>query len=172
MMLLLSLGLLTVTTASPPAPPAPCRTAEARQLDFWVGEWDVSWPASPSSPAGTGTNRIEKILDGCVISENFEAHGPGALVGKSYSIYDERSKQWRQTWVDNQGSYMDFLGDFSHKEKIFWRETADAHGKPVRARMVFLNVSPDSFDWRWEKSGDGGKTWQVQWPIHYSRKKP
>jgi hypothetical protein len=37
-------------------------------------------------------------------------------------------------------------------------------------RMVFTNIKPDSFDWRWEASTDGGKTWQVNWPIHYKRK--
>jgi hypothetical protein len=37
--------------------------------------------------------------------------------------------------------------------------------------MVFFNIKPDSLDWSWEASTDGGKTWTVQWPIHYARKK-
>jgi hypothetical protein len=39
------------------------------------------------------------------------------------------------------------------------------------SRMVFLNITRDSLDWRWEKSEDGGKSWQLMWPIHYERKK-
>jgi len=27
------------------------------------------------------------------------------------------------------------------------------------------------FDWNWERSDDGGATWQVNWNIHYTRKK-
>jgi len=158
------------SSAAPPA--APCAGTEFRQLDFWVGEWDVSWPASPSSPAGTGTNRIEKILDGCVVSENFEANGPSALVGKSHSTFDPKWKKWRQTWVDNQASYLDFVGDFSRPaEKIFAMDSFAPDGKPVKLRMVFKNIAPDSFDWSWERSTDGGKSWKVQWPIHYTRKK-
>jgi hypothetical protein len=42
-------------------------------------------------------------------------------------------------------------------------------GKPRLARMVFLNIKPDSFDWHWESSTDG-KTWKLNWPIHYQRK--
>lgn len=44
----------------------PCSALEHSQFDFWVGKWRVT------DEAGTfqGTNRIEKILDGCV--EDFE----------------------------------------------------------------------------------------------------
>ncbi len=65
--------------------PAPCGGPEFRQLDFWVGTWNATWPASPGTPAGKATNRVEKILGGCVVSENFEASGVAPLVGKSYS---------------------------------------------------------------------------------------
>lgn len=163
------------TTSAPPqaVAAAPCAAAEFRQLDFWVGDWDATWPASPTSPAGKGTNRIEKILDGCVVSENFDGGGgAGGLVGKSYSTYNPRAKQWKQTWVDNQASYMDFVGDFSRPdEKIFAMDSIGRDGKPVKMRMVFFHIAHDSFDWRWEKSTDAGKTWSVQWPIHYTRRK-
>ena len=36
--------------------------------------------------------------------------------------------------------------------------------------MVFKNITHDEFDWSWEGSKDGGKTWTVVWPIHYKRK--
>jgi hypothetical protein len=26
------------------APPNPCAAPEQRQLEFWVGEWDLTWP--------------------------------------------------------------------------------------------------------------------------------
>src|ERR1051326_8474286 len=67
----------TPSAARPAA--SPCSGPEFHELDFWIGEWDAAWPASPGSPAGTGTNRIEKVLDGCVVSENFEASGPSPL---------------------------------------------------------------------------------------------
>ena len=168
----IALAASTPAEAAPTPPPRPCAGPEWKQLDFWVGEWEATWPASPGTPAGKGTNRIEKILGGCVVSENFAAEGPQALVGKSYSTYDPRTKKWRQTWVDNQSSYLELVGDFTKPdEKIFAMDSIAPGGKPVKLRMVFHHITPDSFDWRWERSADGGKTWQVQWPIHYTRKR-
>jgi len=43
--------------------PGPCSGAEYRQFDFWIGDWEVQLP--DGKPAGT--NRISRILDGCVI---------------------------------------------------------------------------------------------------------
>jgi hypothetical protein len=40
----------------------------------------------------------------------------------------------------------------------------------VQQRMVFKNITANELDWSWERSLDGGKTWQVMWPIHYKRK--
>jgi hypothetical protein len=44
------------------------------------------------------------------------------------------------------------------------------NNKPAQQRMVFKNITPYEFDWSWESSKDGGKTWKVIWPIHYKRK--
>jgi hypothetical protein len=81
-----------------------------------------------------------------------------------------RSGKWKQTWVDNQGSYLDFTGEFKDGQMILGREVQKKDGTKIMQRMVFKNITPNSFDWSWEASNDGGKTWQVQWPIHYTRK--
>jgi hypothetical protein len=156
--------------AQPAAPPAPCASPESRQLDFWVGEWDLSWPGPGGKPGGTATNRIEKTLGGCVIEEHFTADGPNALVGHSVSTYNPREKAWKQTWVDNQGAYIALTGEFKDGEMRLVSHGTSPDGKATMGRMVFSNIKPDSFDWRWESSKDGGKTWQLQWPIHYQRK--
>ncbi len=156
---------------SPTPPPAPCSGPGWQQMDFWIGEWDLTWPARIQNPAGTGTNRIEKILGGCVVEERFAANGPASLVGRSVSTYDPQSRKWRQTWVDNQGSYLDLEGGLDGERMILSRKGTSRQGKPQMSRMVFLNITSDSFDWRWEKSEDGGKSWQLMWPIHYGRRK-
>jgi len=145
--------------------PSPCSTPEARQFDFWLGEWALSWADS-----GRGTNTISKELDGCVIRENFRAAGPKALVGMSVSSFDARTKQWKQTWVDNQGGYLDFVGEFAGGTMTLWRDAIDPKGNPVRQRMVFLNIERDSFDWNWQRSRDSGATWETMWAIKYRRR--
>jgi hypothetical protein len=151
------------------APPNPCVASEQRQLDFWVGEWDLTWPGANAGEVQHGTNNIHRVLDGCVVEENFSGGSDMHLRGKSASIFDTRAGKWKQTWVDNEGGYLDFVGEFTDKQMILAREATRPDGKKVQQRMVFKNISADEFDWSWESSQDAGKTWQVNWPIHYKR---
>jgi len=63
-----------------------------RTLDFWVGEWDVF-----AGEQQVGTNRIEKVLSGCALIENWR--GAGGAEGKSLFYYHPASGAWRQIWV-------------------------------------------------------------------------
>jgi hypothetical protein len=38
--------------------------------------------------------------------------------------------------------------------------------------MVWYNITDDEFDWIWERSDDGGETWDVKWQIKYKRNNP
>jgi len=152
-------------------PPDPCALSQQRQFDFWVGEWDASWPGNKDGETQHGTNSIKRVLDNCVVEENFSAGSDGHLRGKSVSIFDMRANRWKQTWVDNEGGYLDFVGDFKDGQMTLAREFTQPNGTHVQQRMVFKNIGPNEFDWSWESSKDGGKTWQVQWPIHYKRRK-
>ena len=37
-------------------------------------------------------------------------------------------------------------------------------------RMIFTDIKPDSFTWRWQGTTDG-KAWADSWGIRYTRKK-
>jgi len=155
------------SAGAPPAVQAErCTAPETRQFDFWVGEWDLK------SDQGTAINSIRPVLGGCVIYENFnEVVGQGDLLsGWSVSTYAPARRRWLQTWVDNSGSYLDFEGEFKDGKMILSRE-AEAQGKKFLQRMVWHNIGRDSLDWNWERSDDGGKSWQALWKIYYTRKK-
>jgi hypothetical protein len=155
---------------SPGAPPPnPCADPRQKQLDFWVGEWDLTWPGQTASETGHGTNSVKRILDGCIVQENFSGLDSMPLRGTSVSVFDARANRWKQTWVDNEGGYLDFTGDFKDGQMILQREAIGPGGKTFLQRMVWKNIAPKEFDWSWESSRDGGTTWQVQWPIHYKR---
>lgn len=131
------------------------------QFDFWLGEWNVIWGED-----GTGTNRIERILDGKIIQENFIAPD---LQGISISAYDLERGLWCQTWVDNNGAYLDFTGKFEDGKMILSRD-AIVKGQACRQRMVWYDFQENRFEWNWERSDDNGQTWRVLWQIHYTRK--
>lgn len=145
-------------------------TDPARYFDFWVGEWDLHWEA-PDGTIEYGTNTIEKILDGKVILENFEATSGRfkGYKGKSFSVYHAKDKTWKQTWVDSEGAYLDFSGETGGEKRIFIRDGVGRDGKPVMQRMVFRDITINSLTWDWERSTDNGQTWQLQWRIEYQR---
>ena len=137
-----------------------------KQFDFWLGDWNLTWGEN-----GRGRNVISKILDGKVIQEQFTSlpdDDSTPLIGLSLSVFNGQTDQWQQTWVDNQGSYLDFKGGMVGDKMILSRMTV-IEGKPVQQRMVWDNIQTDALDWSWERSDDGGQTWNVQWAIQYRR---
>jgi hypothetical protein len=44
------------------------------------------------------------------------------LRGQSVSIFDASPRKWKQTWVDNEGAYLDFVGEFKDGQMVLARE--------------------------------------------------
>lgn len=141
---------------------------EARQFDFWIGDWDVTNGGAPA-----GTSRVEKILGECVIFENWT--GATGYVGKSFNVYDAAKKRWQQTWVDGTGGLIEFYGEIREGNLYYSGEgrAAGPDGQPrrVRNRMTFFNKGADQVRQLWEQSSDEGKTWTVAFDGLYTRKK-
>lgn len=139
-------------------------------LDFWVGKWECS--GEMHGPKGKVTkteahNDVVRILGGHIIQENFKMQG---FNGMSVSTYIPKTNTWKQTWVDDSGSYLLFEGGAEGDKVILW--TPKDLNRPLAAnRMVFENISPSSFDWNWEATSDGGKSWKLSWHLHYVREK-
>lgn len=126
------------------------------EFDFWLGTWRGVWDG------GEGTNTITKIFDGRVVHEQFRSDG---FEGMSVSVYDPDARIWRRTWVDSQGNYLDFVGRRTAGGAMDLRsEAADG-----LYRMLWHEIEPDSFSWRWERSTDEGATWDPRWLIAYER---
>ncbi|MGB5895337.1 MAG: DUF1579 family protein [Ignavibacteriaceae bacterium] len=145
----------------------PCSSPEANQFDFWIGEWKVEWQNTDSTKA-EGTNVVTSILGSCVIQENFSGKPGVDFIGKSFSVYNPVKKIWQQTWVDDQGGYMVFTGGMEDEKMILSRKITRDENEIIQ-RMVFYNISKDEFDWNWESSKDIGKTWKLNWKLHYSK---
>jgi len=154
------------TSSNPKPPDTLCTSVECRQFDFWVGDWSLKWTNAEGKELA-GNNRIQSILNGCVIEENFE-DPVGKFQGKSVSVFNKGTQQWQQTWVDNNGSYLDFVGEFKDGKMVLARK-ATREGKEFLQRMVWYNIAADTLDWNWERSDDNGNTWKLLWKIHYKR---
>lgn len=131
------------------------------EFDFWIGDWELTWGEN-----NRGTNLIERIMDDAVIQENFESDG---FKGISVSVFSKEDSRWHQTWVDNTGSYLDFVGEFADGKMILGRNGI-VGGKPVKQRMIWYEIEATRFQWNWERCDDEGQTWRVLWQIQYQRK--
>lgn len=138
---------------------------------FWVGDWSLTWEDS-NGGVGKGENRIERILDGKVIQENFSVKEGqlSGFSGKSMSVYNPQRREWRQAWVDNQGGYYDFVGRKDGERYFFETKVISTPKGDFQQRMVFYDITDNSLIWDWEATQDGGKTWSLNWRIHYQRK--
>lgn len=164
-----ALAALVVAPVALAQAPALCSADEHRLLDYWIGEWDLSWPAGPDS-TGHGTNSVTASHDGCVIEERFE--DASGFVGHSVSVYDARSDAWRQTWVDNRGGYLTFTGETRDDGTLDLRQPAftNPQGERQINRMIWEDVTDDALTWRWQRSTDDGATWTDAWVIRYARR--
>jgi hypothetical protein len=126
------------------------------ELDFWIGEWTCT----DASDGSIGTNSISRVLSEKVVEERFhivDAAGQ-ELNGRSWSVHDPQ-RGWLQTWVDDQGTYLDFTGAATAEGFVFARDGQ---------RMVFREVARDSFTWDWERRTNAG--WQLIWRLEYERR--
>lgn len=155
--------LVSPVIAQGQKPQRPCDTDAGQQFDFWVGQWDLTWTDAKGNEQ-KGTNHIRKVLDSCIVEENFDG---GGFKGRSYSVYNTKTKEWQQTWVDNQGGYLIFTGNMAEKDMVLMgQERQNPKGQKVVNRMVFKDIQKDSLVWHWQTSADDGKTWKDLWVIN------
>lgn len=132
-------------------------------LDFWIGTWDAAWDG------GGGRNVVSRELGGRVIVERFEAGGDEPFSGMSLSVEDTATGFWRQTWADSAGSYWAFEGGPRDDGTFVFATPERVDADAVFKRMVFSDITDDTFRWRWEFSPDGER-WEQRWEIRYTRR--
>ncbi len=168
-MLVASSAVATAQIPAAPAPvpvkprPVPCVAAEYRQFDFWIGDWDVFMPDGRLA----GSNRIEPVLNGCVLHEHWLG---GNLAGESFNAWDARRKHWHQTWVDAAGSVLLLEGRFDGSTMTL--SDAAVPDKPDGRAINEIRWTPNadgSVRQHWRTSADGGQTWTSVFDGRYVR---
>ncbi len=182
--LLLGLWALPALAQAGDEPTPACPAPEARQFDFWIGEWDVqNWHRNPQAPddatwydTGKATNRVYAILDGCAIVEHWMGRLSYATVhGFSVRAYDPEQKQWVLVlyWPGPTGGTFGTLeGIFQHGRGEFFNDFANAQGQRIENRYSFSDISPDAFRWDAATSTDGRLTWKPGWIMEFKKRDP
>ncbi|MEP7365140.1 MAG: hypothetical protein ABI972_17945 [Acidobacteriota bacterium] len=137
----------------------PCSSVEARAFDFWVGSWTVQQPGGKK----LGENKIERLLGGCVLMENWR--GAMGREGKSWNYWHAASRTWKQHWVDAAGQVTEYIGVPTANGKRFEAETDG-----VVNVMTFTRRDDGTVEQKIEISGDGRKTWTSGFLGIYSKR--
>jgi len=140
---------------------APCEQPGSpwRQFDFWIGSWDVYDRAGNFA----GQSRIERILDGCVVLENWK----GGSEGKSLNTWNPAFKRWEQYWADNGTSPIFFSGQLEKGAMVFHSTQPQADGKQYQRRLSFTPLSGGRVRQFSEATTDGGKSWSTEYDFLY-----
>jgi hypothetical protein len=147
---------------------------QARGLGRFVGTWNVAY--TDYSKDGKQIQRSGKYIVGWVLDgralQDVWIVDPSAVhkdreVYTTLHYFDAKSGTWCATFVDPQdASIFRFTGGPVGDDR-FVLETHDIDGK--EHRWSYDDIRQDSFVWRDEESGDGGKTWRLQSLYHMTR---
>ena len=154
----------STTSAAAKARPPVCTAPEYHQFDFWIGDWNVE--TAEGQPAGT--NRIERMLDGCVLLENWTGAKGGA--GKSFNLYDATDRKWHQIWVDNSGGRLTLEGGLANGRMVLSGAGQASNGATVINRITWTPIDANRVEQHWEVSADNGTSWTTAFWGLYKRK--
>ncbi|MGH6615795.1 hypothetical protein [Sphingomonas sp.] len=151
----------------------------ARDFDFEFGAWTahISRRLRPLTGSSEwveydGLSTVRKVWDGNANLGELNVSGPGGKIqGLSLRLYDPASRQWKISWANARDGAITpaMIGGFDasgHGE--FYNQ--DALGdRQIFVRFIFSPVVDKSFRIEQSFSGDGGKTWEVNWISDFRR---
>jgi hypothetical protein len=169
-------GADAVRAAVPGASLAPQPTAgKPGEFDFLSGSWKISHRRLKK--AGTddwdefsGEATCWSILGGRASIEELRIPARD-FSGMGLRLFDAESRLWSDFWVNAKsgvllapgttGSFVDGVGTF---------EADDKDGdQPIKVRGVWDRITPTSCRWHQAVSRDGGKSWEGQWYMDWTR---
>jgi hypothetical protein len=156
---------VTATPASAAVDSGPCSAnSGSRQMDFWLGDWTVTYPGMPGSAA----SKVFLDLDRCLLVESWD--GGKGHSGKNMLAYSSEDKSWHGMFVDNEGRVHIFEGKVAVDAAEFTGPSSGPDGRTVLNRIKVTRLAANKVEQSWEKSTDNGVTWKMEFRGEYSRK--
>jgi tetratricopeptide (TPR) repeat protein len=142
----------------------PCESDDRhRAFDFWLGDWRVTVNGQHA-----GDNSITAILGGCTLFEQWTSVNGGK--GKSFNYYDPGHDHWRQIWIGDNGSIIEFTGKARDGGIYYTAETIDpASGEVTHHKFEFTQYENGDVRQFWRTSADRS-SWMTIWDGRYERK--
>jgi hypothetical protein len=174
------LGALATASVSTLAKAATEITPDSGQSEFafLTGAWKVHHHQLQSRLTGEtqwwdfeGSCRLWPLLGGeGNVDDNILNHPKGSYRGVSIRHVDPKSREWSIWWIDSRSNALDppVRGKFENGVGTFLGAD-ELRGKPILVRFIWSDIHTRTPRWEQAFSPDEGKSWEVNWIMHFER---
>ncbi len=169
------LALAAQAASAPLAAAAPAKPpGKPGDFDFLNGNWKISHRQKPPGAKEWITFKGEatcwSILGGVGSIEELRIPERN-FSGMGLRLLDVEKRLWNDFWVNAKSGVLTTPGLTGHFENgvgTFTAEETDG-GKKVISRGVWDRITPTSCRWHQAVSKDGGKTWEENWWMEWTK---
>ena len=169
------------TTADPTTPPVPTLSLPGdgvHDFDFLHGKWRIHNRRLRLPLSGLtewydfeATSVERPLWDGQGNLEEYEAVLPtGRLKGLALRLYNPRTRQWAIHWSNSDNGTLDppMIGDFRNGNGEFYGQE-EFQSRAIFLRFIWTSLSSTTCRWEQAFSPDGGRTWETNWIMEFTR---
>jgi len=157
-----------------PVPPLPATPTPGKpgDFDFLTGEWRIQHRSIIDGAwlEYTGEATVYGILNGIGSVEELRIPARG-FSGMGLRLLDVQNRVWSDFWVNAKSGVLTSpgqTGSFEIGAGIFASDYED-NGRKMKSAGIWDQITPQSCRWRQVVSADGGKTWEHNWIMHWTR---
>lgn len=176
----LALGISTAfsATSAHGAGPSPAAGAPSSDFAFLIGAWRVRHHKLKGRLVGStewsdfdGTCKAWPLLCEAANVDDNVLHAPdGVYRGVSLRRRDPNTGKWWIWWLDDRGAGLEppVVGEFKNGVGTFFGDD-QLRGQPIRVRFIWSEISARAARWEQAFSPDQGRSWEVNWVMHFER---
>lgn len=147
-------------------------------FDFIIGSWNVHnrrlrqpLTGSDSWYEFEATSVARKVWGGLANMDEFDGKAPsGRIRGMTLRLYDPKARQWSLYWSNAANGTLDtpMVGEFKDGRGEFYDQET-FQGRSIYVRFIWSGITPSSCRWEQAFSADGGRTWETNWIMEFTR---
>ncbi|GAB3825537.1 hypothetical protein ACFPIJ_45790 [Dactylosporangium cerinum] len=146
-------------------------------FDFLVGTWTSTQRRLRKVLAGsddwyefTGTSRCWNLMGGAGNVDEIDFPSQG-FSGVTLRLYDPGTQLWSLYWASSRSGLTlpPMVGRFGADGRGVFSGDDVHDGAPITCNYIWSRITPESARWEQEFSADGGRTWETNWVMDFTR---
>lgn len=154
-------------------------TDPVHDFDFFFGSWAVKHRRLKARlencdewVAFDGACETWPILGGAGNIDDNQLDLPeGAYRAITLRAFDAKTGTWAIWWLDSRNPHaleVPVIGRFENGVGRFYADDT-LRGRPIKVRFVWSHATSASCRWEQAFSSDGGREWEVNWTMAFTR---